>query len=116
MSLTSTIDRTTLVDVCLGVTFATAYPHQCDVISFPVTVTGEFDLEMLFAALNRIHDTVDADVAALPWEWQRTARRRLDLMQAPSMSVGDYVELFSEDGRHLGQFAVASRGWTRVDA
>lgn len=114
MSSTFTTTRTHCVTVTLGVAFHAAYPSQCRQVDFPLTVPAEFSLDDLFTALNRIRDCQQADVDALEWDWQRIARRRLDLLQAPSMSVGDTVELFSSGGRSVGKFAVASRGWTAL--
>lgn len=118
MSITSTIERTAVVDVVLGSAFHAAYPRQCEVHTFPVTVyhNATFSLDELFTALNRIRACQDDDVYALPTEWQRVARRRLDLMHAPSMSVGDEVDCWDTHGQLIGRFRVASQGWERVDA
>lgn len=99
------------VVVTLNRRFGEAYPTMCRSVTMHVTTPPEFALDDVFVALNRIDDQA-ADVARLESEWQRTARRRLDLLQAPSMQVGDTIELFSASGSRLGAFEVAVTGWT----
>jgi len=103
-------DRVPHVVVHLNRRFGDAYPTLCRSVTMHVTTPPEFDLDDLFRALNRI-DELESDLRSLDWEWQRTARRRLDLMQAPSMQVGDTVQLVSASGNRLAMFEVGEAGW-----
>jgi hypothetical protein len=73
-----------------------------------------FDLEpqpeLIFRAANRIEDQA-ADMAALP-EAYRPLRRLIDEHEMSSMSVGDWFELRSDEGRCVGRWTCDPVGWT----
>jgi len=100
--------------VRIGVRMHDAYPSLVQLHTVLVTTPAEFSLDELFAALNRVDETAEADCRRLPNEWQRTARRRLDLLRAPSMHAGDTVQLFSERGALVGSFRCADHGWEAI--
>lgn len=116
MSVPNTFPLVPHVVVHLGVRFHRAYPGMCQMHTILVTTPPEFALDDVFSALNRVDETAEDDCRRLPYEWQRTARRRLDLMHAPSMSVGDTLQMFSARGHLLGSFEVGEQGWAVLDA
>src|SRR6185503_3448546 len=90
----------------------------------PLTVHGvlhvtdappEVDPDDVYVATNRI-EGIDADLDALPTQWQRNLRRAIDAEHncLPSMSVGDTIELVSDAGRHLGGWRCEVAGWTPI--
>lgn len=80
------------------------------VVGVNADVIDGFDPDQVFIACNRI-GTVSEDMAELPTSWQRNLRRRIDTVEAPSMSVGDTVILTSQSGLPIGGWKCAAHGW-----
>ncbi|MEI7993203.1 MAG: hypothetical protein WCH93_12360 [Actinomycetota bacterium] len=75
---------------------------------------GEFTLDSVFVACNRIEDQAE-DLSGLPTAWQRTLRTELDAANAPSMSVGDEVYFWSDTCMLIGVWRCAATGWEKLE-
>lgn len=81
-------------------------------VQVAVEIDGEFTPDEVFIACNRIEDTA-RDIAGLDHDWQRTLRWHIDVIEAPSMSVGDQFELLGPRGP-IGRWVVTSDGWKTI--
>jgi len=68
----------------------------------------------LFVAANRIR-WVDEDIDALPHAHQKRVRRLIEQFQAPSMSVGDSIDITIDGGLRKRRFECAPVGWIITD-
>lgn len=101
--------------ITLGVAFAERFPDDTTQVVLTVAVPAEFTPDQIFTAANAIED-VDTDCARLQG-WQQEIRRELDRRRAPSMSVGDTIQLVSEAGELLpATWRCDSFGWSRLDS
>jgi hypothetical protein len=96
--------KTTAATLVLGVQFGNGRLMPCYV---PV----EFNPDDVFRAANRI-DTWQADADALPTDWQRYIRRKLDRLHLPSMSVMDKIIVFTP--RHTLTWVCEMTGWSQI--
>jgi hypothetical protein len=79
----------------------------------------EIDPEQVYEACNRIVDEA-TDIAALPNNWQKTLRWHLERSGAPSMSHGDWYELWVTRGsgevvrghEMLARWSCELNGWS----
>ena len=121
------------IKINLGITFAeiTGEAPLWIQMAMPPTVT-EIDPDSVFDALQRVgildesgmhatadeHDQADVDRIAAKYgdnahsELLQTLRLLLDTCKAPSMSVGDSIELYSMSGQHVVTHTCESIGWT----
>lgn len=89
-----------------------AYPE--DWVSYEIQDhPAEFSPEDVYRAANRI-DGPATDQAQLPTEWQRAIRRAIDEHRAPSMSVGDTIDVHSDSGVLLVRILCDRVGWLRI--
>lgn len=70
------------------------YTDQLAVVSDP-TLAESFDREQLFFAANRVEACAD-QCAQMRFSWQASMRTLIDVIEMPSMSVGDRYVLLSE--------------------
>lgn len=68
------------------------------------------DDEAVFFAANRVEDAED-QCRQMPHRWQASVRRKLDVIEMPSMSAGDGYILTSPNGRILRRRACLPIGW-----
>ena len=102
------------ITLTLGVRFG---EHDANYVkSFSIQgIPTEFTPEQVFHAANRIDETA-IDMANLSNAAFKTMRWALDIHNAPSMSAGDYFDVFSDKGVRLGRWLCLRMGWEFVSA
>ena len=84
---------------------------------------AEFNREDVFEAANRI-DELGRDLARIlfqggsyeRYDMMRQIRCGIDYAKAPSMSPGDFIDVFStEHGQHVARFVCERTGWVVED-
>ena len=73
-----------------------------------------FEREALFYAANRVESYAD-QCRYMKWRWQQHMRALIDVVEMPSMSVGDKYLLLSEAGTVVSSGECMAFGWRDLE-
>lgn len=89
------------------------YTDQVAVVS-TADLAETFDRKVMFFAANRVDDCA-AQQDMLDWMWAKNLRSLIDVIEMPSMSVGDRYLLLSESGTVVSSGLVETVGWRDLE-